>query len=167
LLKKIRKVGKKIFRPIAQTAVGAIPGVGPALSTNLFSGGGGGSSSFLPAVIGGGARVALPRVIPGAGAAVGGAVGVGARVAGRSATTIARSAIAWCKRNPAWCASIGGTAAVEALVASGDLPVIKRRRARGVSASELKAFRRVASIVRQHAPTARKVPCKPRGTVCR
>lgn len=171
LFKKIRKGFKKVFKPAAQVAVGSIPGIGPTLSSVVFNGGAKMPppvSGFVGGAIGAGSM--LPRVIPGIGAAAGRvAVGtaVGAGVRALSPTTIARSAVAWCRRNPAWCASIGGTAAVEALVRSGELPPVKRRRARGITANELKAFRRVASIVRQHAPTARKVPCKPRGKVCR
>lgn len=57
--------------------------------------------------------------------------------------TVARSAAMYCRRHPAWCSQIGGVAAIAAMIGDGTLPPIKRRRARGITASEFKGFRKV------------------------
>ena len=153
-------INSPIGRAAGQVALSTVTGgIAPPIQPRTFLPTAG--MSGLPAVLG----RTLPtvgRALPGVGAAV----GAGATVA-RGVGAVARGAATWCRKNPSWCAQIGGLAAVEALIRNGQLPLPKRRRARGISASELKAFRRVASIVRQHAPTARKVPCKPRGKTCR
>lgn len=104
----------------------------------------------------------LPRSMPGIGRSLL-APGLGYR-AGRAVGTAARSAMTYCRRHPAWCAGAGGLAAVEALVSGGQLPPVKRRRARGISGRELSAFRRVSKTLNKWckvpAPTqARKRPC--------
>lgn len=98
----------------------------------------------------------LPTIGRAAGTAVG---AVGGMVIARGAS-IARSAMAYCRRNPGWCASIGGTAAVSALIESGQLPVIRRRRGRGITPRDLRSFRRVANLVRGYCPTVRRIPHK-------
>lgn len=85
----------------------------------------------------------LPRIagiLGGAAGTVVGAVTLGARTVMRSATT-------YCRRHPAWCAQIGGTAAIAAMIQGGQLPPIKRRRARGISPSEFRGFRRVHKVL--------------------
>ena len=106
---------------------------------------------------GGTARPGLPALTASAAglglAAVGGAV---VRTGIRGARSITNSAISYCRKHPAWCSTIGGIAAVEGLVGSGQLPIVKRRRARGISASELRSFRRVARFFRGYCPTVRR-----------
>lgn len=104
------------------------------------------------------AMAILPRaaqLAPSAGRALGYAVGRG--IAGARAIT--RSAMTYCRRHPQWCSTIGGIAAVEALVRDGQLPVTKRRRAKGISGRELQAFRRVSRTLNKWckvpAPTQR------------
>lgn len=80
-----------------------------------------------------------------------GAMGAGAVVVARSAASIGRGAVTWCRRNPAWCANIGGTAAVAALIESGQLPMPRRRRGRGLSARDLRGFRKTTRLIRQVA----------------
>lgn len=93
--------------------------------------------SATPLALPGGSPI---RAIAGLAPAAGRAVGYGVARLGRAA----RSAAAYCRRHPAWCAGIGGLAAVEAMVQRGELPPVKRRRARGISGRELSAFRRVS-----------------------
>lgn len=85
--------------------------------------------------------------------------GAGALVV-RGAASIARSAMTYCRRNPAWCASIGGTAAIAGLIESGQLPTIRRRRGRGITPKDLRSFRRVANLVRGFCPTVRRIPSR-------
>lgn len=100
---------------------------------------------------------ALPPVLGRALPAVGGAViGMGVR----GATAIARSAMTYCRRHPQWCATIGGTAAVSAMIQSGQLPTIRRRRGRGITPKDLRSFRRVANLVRGYCPTVRRIPSR-------
>jgi len=98
---------------------------------------------------------ALPALgaLPAVGAAVGGLVV-------RGGAAIARSAMGYCRRNPAWCASIGGTAAVAGLIESGQLPTIRRRRGRGITPRDLRSFKRVANLIRGFCPTVRRVPTR-------
>lgn len=115
-------------------------------------------SGFLPSLPAVGGAVA--RVLPGLGAA-----GAVAGVAVRGASAIARSAATYCRRHPTWCATIGGVAAVEGLVRSGQLPPIKRRRRRGISGRELSSFCRVAGVLKRYGPTASRSRC-PRRKRC-
>lgn len=100
---------------------------------------------------------ALPPLV---GGAIGGAVVAGGRVALMSARTIARSAVTYCRRHPAWCASIGGTAAIGAMIEAGQLPTIRRRRGRGITPRDLRSFRRVGSLIRGFCPTVRRIPAR-------
>ena len=90
---------------------------------------------------------ALPPLARLGGAAIGTAVGVGVR----SAAAAMRGAIAWCRRNPAWCANAGGTAAIAAMIQSGQLPMPKHRRARGLSGRDIRGFRRTVRLMRATA----------------
>jgi len=103
--------------------------------------------------------------LPGAGAIGGavvrglpGAIGFGAGVAVARAGAIARGAAQLCMKHPQWCSTIGGVAAVGALMESGQLPIPKRRRGRGVTPKDLRSFRRVARLIRVFAPTVRRIP---------
>lgn len=108
-----------------------------------------GSAVFTQAM---GALPQLGRALPMIGAA-GGLVVSGARAAMRSAQV-------YCRRHPAWCAQIGGTAAIMAMIESGQLPPVPRRRGRGITPKDLKSFRRVANLVRGYCPTVRRIPSR-------
>lgn len=95
----------------------------------------------------------LPRIIGAGAGMVVGAVGLGARTVMRSATT-------YCRRHPAWCAQIGGTAAIAAMIQGGQLPTIKRRRARGISATEFRGFRRVHNVLKDFCAPRMRVRSK-------
>jgi len=104
-------------------------------------------------------------ILPGAGALVGGIAGAGVR----SARAITNSAVTYCKRHPQWCSTIGGIAAIEAMIGQGQLPVIKRGRGRGISASDLRKFKRVSRVLSRYcAPTKRamRAPAMRRGASC-
>jgi hypothetical protein len=117
------------FQPQFGAAVGIAGQLG-ARSTTVMPGAGL-TSSLLPAM------GALPAV---AGAAV--RLGmVGARAAMRGAITL-------CRRNPGWCSTIGGTAAVAAMIETGQLPAPKHRRGRGLSARDIRGFRKTVRLTR-------------------
>jgi hypothetical protein len=97
--------------------------------------------------MGGGVLRALP-----------GAIGYGAGVVVGRARAIARGAAALCAKHPQWCSTIGGVAAVAGMMESGQLPVPKRRRGRGLTPRDLRSFRRVARLIRVFAPTVRRIP---------
>lgn len=78
------------------------------------------------------------------------AVGRGAAAVVKGARAVPRAAVALCRKYPTWCSTIGGTVAVEALFNSGQLPLPKRRRGRGITAHELKAFKRVARFTHKY-----------------
>jgi len=62
--------------------------------------------------------------------------------------TAMRAAATYCKRQPMWCSSLpGGLGSVAQMVMNGQLPAIKRRRRRGISATDLAKFRRVATFL--------------------
>lgn len=143
------------LRPVA-AAVGAI-GARKAPAPVIAGGGFGGAQTMalpvLPAITTA-ARAALPRVLPGVGSLTGPAAAgfaLGRAVAG--ARSVARAAASYCRKHPAWCASIGGLAAVEGLVRSGQLPIPKRRRARGITGRELQSFKRVSRVLNQWCKT--------------
>jgi len=101
--------------------------------------------------------LALPALRTGAASLVGGAVRVGVSGAKR----VYSAASGYCRKHPQWCSTIGGIAAVEALINSGQLPIPKRRRAKGISGTELKNFRRVAKFTSQYcAPVRRAMSTK-------
>lgn len=149
--------------PQIGTAVGTYFGgpIGGAIGGSL-GGSLGGSYSAMPwsppAMV---QPVALPALggiaarlgtMAGIGTAVGVAVGRG--------RTIMRAAGALCLKHPQWCSTIGGTAAIAALMESGQLPVPRRRRGRGLTPRDLRSFRRVASLIRGFCPTVRRIPPK-------
>lgn len=130
-----------------------VPSAAPAASPNwgAFNGG----STLQPAM----------AVLPGAGRALmpltGAAAGSLGRAVGFAAGRATRAAMNYCKRNPQWCASIGGMAAVEAMVRSGQLPAPKRRRGRGITATELRAFKRVAKFTSKYCAPVRRAMSAP------
>jgi hypothetical protein len=140
LLKSIGGVIGNVARAVApvvsafQPSLGGVVGIAGQLgarSPTTVMPGAGLTSMLLPAM------GALPAV---AGAAV--RVGmVGARSAMRGAITL-------CRRNPGWCSTIGGTAAVAAMIESGQLPAPKHRRGRGLSARDIRGFRKTVRLTR-------------------
>jgi len=90
----------------------------------------------------------LMRTLPSLGAAGAGAVvGAGVRLGMVGARRLYASAAGYCRRNPGWCASIGGLAAVEGLIRSGQLPPMRGRRGRGITSKEFRSFRRVHGVL--------------------
>lgn len=136
----------QMLKPPAAPPSPAFPGVGgfsaPSMAMGL-------STSVLPAI----GRV--------------GGTAVRAGVAG--AKRVYSSAAAYCRKHPGWCQTIGGIAAVEALVGNGQLPVIKARRGRGITATELKNFKRVARFTSKYCAPVRKAMSSRalRGKSCR
>ena len=95
----------------------------------------------------------LPAI--GAGAA-GAAIGTAVRVGAGAVSKFGRGAIQLCRRYPQWCSTIGGTAAVAGLLQSGQLPMLRRRRGRGISGRDLRAYRRIHNVLAGFcAPKAR------------
>lgn len=99
------------------------------------------------------------KALPGIGAGVG--VAGLARGAGYAAGRIYAAASSYCRRNPQWCATVGGMAAVEAMVRSGQLPAPKRRRGRGITATELRNFKRVAKFTSKYCAPVRRAMSAP------
>lgn len=83
--------------------------------------------------------------------AIGAAAGTVARFGVGIVSRAGRGAIQLCRRYPQWCSTIGGTAAVAAMIESGQLPMPKRHRGRGLSARDLRGFRRTSRLMRQVA----------------
>lgn len=110
-------------------------------------------ASALPA-LGMGALPQLGRLGVGAAGAIGG-------MAVRGAGSAMRGAMNLCRKYPTWCSTIGGTAAVAAMIESGQLPAPRRRRGRGISSRDLRSYRRVHGILAGFcAPKARiRKPC--------
>jgi hypothetical protein len=157
----IQKIGGSLFG----AAKTALPGaVGGAIAGGLPGAILGGGMS----VLGGGMKTLPP--IPGvAGSGGGGAIvrGTLGGLAGGAARRIgsaARGAASMCARFPQWCVAVGGVSAIAAMMQSGQLPVPKRRRRRGITPRDLQSFRRVAGLIKSYGPTARRVPssCAPR-----
>lgn len=158
LFKSIGKVLGKVAKPVGTLAGAYLGGpsgaalggqIGSAFSTSRPGMGFVASSAGMSS---------LPPLIRGATTA-GGYIVRGARAAAASASY-------YCRKYPTWCSTIGGLAAVEAMVGNGQLPPIKRRRRKGITPRDLSSFRRVASLIKSYGPTARKVPssCAPRKT---
>lgn len=164
LFKSIGKVLGKVAKPVGTLAGAALGGpAGAALGGQIGSA----FSTSRPGmgfVAGGAGMSSLPPLIRGATTL--GTVGAVGGYAVRGARAIAASASYYCRKYPAWCSTIGGLAAVEAMVGNGQLPPIKRRRRKGITPRDLSSFRRVASLIKSYGPTARKVPssCAPRRT---
>ncbi len=126
-----------------------------------------GSSSKLPPLPGGARQNTVGPVgkIAPIAAGVGGALAAG----GRKIAGIARGASAMCAKYPAWCLAAGGLGAVAGLMQSGQLPVPKRRRRRGITPRDLSSFRRVANLVNHYAKPVHHMrnTKAPRGKTCR
>lgn len=114
----------------------------------------GATNKSLPALPGGGGK--LPPILGGVVTAAGGMA--------RRVSSAARGAASMCSRYPQWCVAAGGVAAIASMMQSGQLPIPKRRRRRGITPKDLASFRRVAGLIKSYGPTARKVPsrCAPR-----
>jgi hypothetical protein len=66
-----------------------------------------------------------------------------------------RAASVYCRRYPMWCSSLaGGLGSVAQMVLNGQLPPVKRRRRKGISAGDLQRFRRVATFLHRWGPMA-------------
>jgi len=128
------------------SAAPAFPGVGGLNAAGMF-----------PSSLG----TSLPAI-----GRVGGAV---VRAGAAGAKRIYQSAASYCRKHPGWCQTIGGIAAVEALVQNGQLPVMKSRRGRGITATELKHFKRVARFTSKYCAPVRKAMSSRalRGKSCR
>lgn len=156
LVKSLANLGRSILGNKAVTSIASvIPGIGTgiAVAGGLYQAyQGAKSATSLPGDFG--SMGALPPM--GSSTTMGMAglspatVGRGAAYVVKGARAIPRAAVALCRKYPTWCSTIGGTVAVEALFNSGQLPVPKRRRGRGISAHELKAFKRVARFTHKY-----------------
>lgn len=168
LLKSLGNIAKKVISsPVVRTLAPVLGGpIGTAISTagTLYGSYQGlkavGSTIAAPAMPGIGTASMFPtvgslgRTMP---ALAGGAVRAG--VAG--AKRVYSAAAGYCRKHPQWCSTIGGIAAVEAMIGRGELPIPKRRRGKGISATELKNFRRVARFTSQYcAPVRRAMTSK-------
>lgn len=101
--------------------------------------------------------------------AVGRVAGTAVRYGMAGARRVASSAASYCRKHPGWCQTIGGIAAVEAMIQNGQLPAIKSRRGRGITATELKNFKRVARFTSKYCAPVRKAMTSRalRGKSCR
>lgn len=88
--------------------------------------------------------------------AVGRVGGAAVRVGVAGAKRVYSSAASYCRKHPGWCQTIGGIAAVEALIQNGQLPPVKARRGKGITATELKNFKRVARFTSKYCAPVRK-----------
>lgn len=151
ILGDIFKGGKNILKGAASTfkTLGAST-AGGAIGTAI----GGPFGGVIGSTIGGGLG-SLPKLSPlpggGGGGFIGGAIGTAIGGAARGVSGIARGASAMCAKYPQWCLGVGGVAAVANLMHSGQLPVPRRRRRRGITARDLASFRRVANLVDHYA----------------
>lgn|SRR5574341_21437 len=177
LSKLLRKVA-----PVASLAAPFLPGVGGLIAKGIGIAGSFGQVPAAPAplfqeaVMPSIGPVALPpiggavtRMVGGAGAMLGFGAGGLVRAGVGGAKAITRSAIGYCRRHPQWCSTIGGIAAVEGLISQGQLPPIKRRRGRGISATELRHFKRVVRFTSKYcAPVHRamRAPAMRRHKTC-
>lgn len=95
--------------------------------------------------------------LPSLSAGAAGGVAMGAvRLGVGAVSRFGRGAIQLCRRYPQWCSTIGGTAAVAAMLESGQLPMPRRRRGRGISGRDLRAYRRIHNVLAGFcAPKAR------------
>jgi hypothetical protein len=151
-----KSVAKAVGRVVKSPAVaGALTLVNPALGGALTAVQGLRSQFSPGAVAGMGSLPGLGQVAT-RGAA--GAVGFGVGIAAGRARAIARGAAALCIKHPQWCSTIGGVAAVGAMMEAGQLPIPKRHRGRGLTPRDLRSFRRVARLIRVFAPTVRRIP---------
>ena len=147
LLKSIGRVVGSVAKAVTPvvSAVSPILGSGTAVLGQL------GQRSPASAIMPGIGATFLPT-LPALGA-VGAVAGAAVRVGMVGARAAMRGAITLCRRNPGWCSTIGGTAAVAAMIESGQLPAPRRRRGRGLSARDLRGFRKTSRLMRQVAST--------------
>lgn len=117
-------------------------------------GGGIGGGQRMPALPG---RIATGGMMGGGRALVGGVIG-GVVRGGRA---IWRSAATYCRKHPQWCSTIGGIAAVEAMIGRGELPTIKKSRGRGITARELRSFKKVARFTSKYCAPVKKAMKSP------
>jgi len=145
----LSSIGSALKRVVSSPAVAAAVGVFNPVAGAVIGAVG---SAVRPAGL-------MPASLPGVGIAGMGAlpaIGAAAGVAVRYAGAAARGAISLCRKHPAWCSTIGGTAAVTAMIESGQLPMPRRRRGRGISSGNLRAYRRVHNLLAGFcAPKAR------------
>lgn len=143
-------IGRAIAPALGGIVGGYFPGVGAAagtaLGTQVARISAANAMPPMSPVTGGVQPAAFPALGAVAGA-VGRTLGIGAGMVVLGARTVYRSASIYCRRHPAWCAQIGGTAAIASMIQGGTLPPIKRRRARGISPSEFRGFRKVHKVL--------------------
>jgi len=149
ILGDIFKGGRKILQGAAgtfKTVAGSM--AGGAIGTAI----GGVPGGMIGSTIGGmgGGMGRLPP-LPGGGGSFGGGLGGVIGGAARGIGGAARGAVSLCQKYPQWCAGIGGVAVVSQMIQSGQLPAPRRRRRRGITASDLQSFRRVANLVDHYA----------------
>jgi hypothetical protein len=159
---KIGKALKPALGILGMAAGGAVGGpvgaaVGGAIGGSFLTSSSAGAASLTAAPAAMSMMGSLPRI--GSMLGLGGVAAAGGMVLARG-RTIARAAGALCLKHPQWCSTIGGTAAIAALMESGQLPVPRRRRGRGLTPRDLRSFRRVASLVRGFCPTVRRIPSR-------
>jgi len=175
LLGKIADFGRKVLgSPVAQTIAPILPpAIGGAITAyGIYQGVKGATAPqpVQPQVM---QFPSLPGAgYTGAGMLSPGSIAAGGRVVMGAVRAVPKAAANLCRKYPQWCATIGGTAAVEAMIHAGQLPMPKRRRTKGISGHELKAFRRVARFTSKYcAPVHRamKAPAMRRkgGLSCR
>lgn len=78
--------------------------------------------------------------------------------------TINRAAGSMCAKFPQWCMQIGGVGAVASAMASGQLPIPRRRRGRGITPRDLRSFRRVANLIKSYSGPVHRMRTHPRKT---
>lgn len=163
LLKSLVSGVKKVISSPAVRAVAPILGgpVGLAISTagtaySAYQAAKSMGGVSLPSLPGIGAPIASAGLSLGALPAIGRAAGGAVRVGIAGAKKIASSAASYCRKHPGWCQTIGGIAAVEAMIQQGQLPTIKSRRGRGITATELKNFKRVARFTSKYCAPVRR-----------
>lgn len=162
LFKKIGSAIGGVARAAAPFA-SVIPGAGPILGAAGMLGMRSSVAPAGPAILEGGGTV-WGQILRGIGGmtsgatvsrmgSVGGAVVAGGAAVGRGAMTAARAANEWCKRQPAWCVSVGGIPAIISMIQSGTLPMPRRRRRRGLSPRDLRGFYKTSRLMRKVAGT--------------
>lgn len=110
----------------------------PIIASGAVLGGAAAAGGIVAATRGGGGLTPLP----------GGALAGGAMIpGGHGMRTIISSANSYARKYPQWAMSVGGTAGIAQMIASGQLPAMRRRRGKGITARDLRSFKRVARLV--------------------
>jgi len=152
---------KSVSGALSGAVAGGLTGGLPGAITGASLGG-------LESALGGG-KIVRPAISGGVGGAmsnIGGAAipGVGftgssihGMTAGgaRSVSGASRAAGSMCARYPSWCVSVGGVGAVQRLMLTGQLPIPRRRRRRGITPKDLSSFRRVANLIKAYSAPVR------------